>query len=373
MAAVEEATLVVRATGGCSTRCSFCPWDLPEEGPFLRSEALEVTIDALLGSRFRPETYFICPDPLTNPGLRELIKSSVERGLKTVIFVPAGTLSGEDEWNSLLLADEVFIFSYRGEALERASRLVRFLVTRGSIPKLLELIPPGARLEDLESAISQARKWGLELWISPPVLCPVSICPVDVVRLLKSWGFHVTEPIGDFMGIYRVRIAFKGDYHMRVAEGPICRRDCRLLFLGPEGLIGKCPAGTLSGVSSPMEFAMLVRRGCTDMAPRASYSFVTSVKLVTKDGKEVDERDLDLLVLVEEAGSLSGAARMAGLSPPSVLRRIRRIEEVLGIKLLISKRGGIDRGGALLTPEARELVRRYRAVKSTSSVLSRFD
>ncbi len=122
-----------------------------------------------------------------------------------------------------------------------------------------------------------------------------------------------------------------------------------------------------------MEFAMVVRRGCTDMVPKTSYSFVTSVKLVTSDGAEVDERDLDLLALVEEAGSLSGAARMAGLSPPSVLRRIKRMEEVLRIKLLISRRGGVERGGVLLTPEARELIRRYRAVKSTSSMLSRFE
>ncbi len=366
------ATLVVRASGGCKAKCPFCPWNLNEVGPSLSEESLEVVVDALLGSGFRPDIFFICPDPLENSRLSSLIEASKDRGLKTTVLVPASTKSEDSQWHSLLLSDEVFIASYGGEHLREANRLVRFLLTQGVTPKILALISPGSRLEDLESIISRAQRWGLELWVSTPILCPPSTCPVDLIKLLKSWGFHVTDAVGTFLHVYRVRVAFKGDYHMRVVEGPLCGSNCRLLYLSPEGLVGKCPAGTLAAVNSPVEFAVLVQKGCTNIVSKTDYAFVTSVKLVTKGGAEIGERDLDLLALVEEAGSLSGAARMAGLSPPSVLRRIKKMEEKLGFRLIIPKRGGIDRGGVLLTPEARELVRKFRAVKSASSIVSRF-
>ncbi len=368
---VESATLVVRSVGRCYLSCPFCPWKL-NNSSFLDRSSLEVTVDALIGSMFKPDTYFICPDPLAHPGLGELIQTVRERRLHVTVFVPASTRVREVNWSNLLKADQIFLFSYNGDELFEAGPLIRYLLMKGVSVKLMAFVVPGMKLDEFESIMAYAQRRGLELWASLPILCPISECPINLVKLMKSWGFHVTEPIGEFMSVYMVRMAFKGDYPVRVVEGPMCRKDCRLLFLDSNGLVGKCPASTFLGISSPLEFAAVVRKGCTRVGEKVKYSFVTSVKLVTSEGAEIDERDLDLLALLEEVGSLSSAAKMLGVSTPSVLRRVRKVEELLGMRLLVSRRGGVDRGGVFLTPEARELITKYKSVKSTSSVLSKF-
>ncbi|MEM2377648.1 MAG: LysR family transcriptional regulator, partial [Candidatus Korarchaeum sp.] len=81
------------------------------------------------------------------------------------------------------------------------------------------------------------------------------------------------------------------------------------------------------------------------------------------EGEEIDERDLEILLILEESRSLSQAARILGTTPSSVLKRVRRMEAILGCSLMLSSRGGYFRGGVRLTGECEELIRRYRELK----------
>ncbi len=69
----------------------------------------------------------------------------------------------------------------------------------------------------------------------------------------------------------------------------------------------------------------------------------------------------DLLVLVDEIGSLHQAAKTMGMSYNKAWRAIRHVEEHLGFQLLHRRTGGAAGGGSVLTEEGRELVRRFRA------------
>ena len=69
----------------------------------------------------------------------------------------------------------------------------------------------------------------------------------------------------------------------------------------------------------------------------------------------------DLLVLVDETGSLCQAAKIMGMSYNKAWRAIRQAEDHLGLKLLTRRTGGPDGGGSILTDDGRRLTERFRA------------
>jgi molybdate transport system regulatory protein len=67
-----------------------------------------------------------------------------------------------------------------------------------------------------------------------------------------------------------------------------------------------------------------------------------------------------LLEGVDRHGSIRAACATVGLSYRTCLNRVRQMERVLGQPVLDTHRGGIEGGGASLTPTARAIVRVYR-------------
>jgi len=78
------------------------------------------------------------------------------------------------------------------------------------------------------------------------------------------------------------------------------------------------------------------------------------------NGEVLDSRVLVLLHLVEECGSILAASKAIGIPYSSAWELISRAENILGVKLLERKRGGVRGGGARLTEEGRALLRLYR-------------
>ncbi len=81
------------------------------------------------------------------------------------------------------------------------------------------------------------------------------------------------------------------------------------------------------------------------------------VWLAWKGGFLMGPNYLRFLEAVDETGTIRGAGEAAGWSYRTCLNRIRRMEEVLGARVLVTTRGGKEHGGAALTPEARRLLR----------------
>lgn len=69
----------------------------------------------------------------------------------------------------------------------------------------------------------------------------------------------------------------------------------------------------------------------------------------------------ELLERVESEGSLRAAAISMGMAYTKAFRMVKTAEESLGFPLTERKIGGSGGGGSRLTPQARELLRRYRA------------
>lgn len=67
-----------------------------------------------------------------------------------------------------------------------------------------------------------------------------------------------------------------------------------------------------------------------------------------------------LLEAVDRLGSLNAAAKELGMSYRAAWGKIKATEKALGIKLLEVTTGGKGGGGAILTPEAKELISKYK-------------
>ena len=67
-----------------------------------------------------------------------------------------------------------------------------------------------------------------------------------------------------------------------------------------------------------------------------------------------------LLESIERLGSLNTASKELGMSYRAAWGKIKATEKALGIKLLEVTTGGKGGGGATLTPEAKELISKYK-------------
>jgi molybdate transport system regulatory protein len=67
-----------------------------------------------------------------------------------------------------------------------------------------------------------------------------------------------------------------------------------------------------------------------------------------------------LLESIERLGSLNAASKELGMSYRAAWGKIKATEKALGIKLLKVTTGGKGGGGATLTPEAKELISKYK-------------
>jgi molybdate transport system regulatory protein len=83
----------------------------------------------------------------------------------------------------------------------------------------------------------------------------------------------------------------------------------------------------------------------------------------------LSEWRLDLLAAVGETGSLSRAAERLDVPYRTAWHKLKAVEEQLGVRLLDTQSGGSGGGGSFLTPEAQELIRRFRRVRQGVSEL----
>ncbi|OOP56034.1 MAG: hypothetical protein AYP45_11370 [Candidatus Brocadia carolinensis] len=76
-----------------------------------------------------------------------------------------------------------------------------------------------------------------------------------------------------------------------------------------------------------------------------------------------------LLEAVDRLGSLNAAAKELGMSYRAAWGKIKATEQALGMKLLEVTTGGKGGGGATLTPDAKELISKYKKYTTRMSHL----
>jgi molybdate transport system regulatory protein len=76
----------------------------------------------------------------------------------------------------------------------------------------------------------------------------------------------------------------------------------------------------------------------------------------------LSEWRVELLEAIDAHGSLSRAAEALDIPYRTAWERVKATESEIGFRLLDSESGGLDGGGSSLTPQARELCRRFRRI-----------
>lgn len=72
---------------------------------------------------------------------------------------------------------------------------------------------------------------------------------------------------------------------------------------------------------------------------------------------------LKILEVIDEKGSISAAAKEMKMGYRSMWGKLKKIEERFGRPVLIRQKGGSSGGSSVLTPEARELIDKFRQLK----------
>jgi molybdate transport system regulatory protein len=86
---------------------------------------------------------------------------------------------------------------------------------------------------------------------------------------------------------------------------------------------------------------------------------------VEKDGEVVLSRwRVALLQAIDETGSISAAAERMGIPYRRAWDRVHECEDRLRVKLIDTQTGGLGGGGAQLTREGAEYVRRFQQFSS---------
>jgi molybdate transport system regulatory protein len=78
----------------------------------------------------------------------------------------------------------------------------------------------------------------------------------------------------------------------------------------------------------------------------------------------LSEWRVSLLEAIDASGSLSRAAAEMGVPYRTAWQRVKATETETGLRLIESESGGADGGGSRLTPEGRDLCRRFRRISS---------
>jgi molybdate transport system regulatory protein len=83
---------------------------------------------------------------------------------------------------------------------------------------------------------------------------------------------------------------------------------------------------------------------------------------IEKDGKPVmGKGGYEILKAVKECGSILKASKKLGMSYRFMWDYLRKMEDVLGEKVVTSERGGAEGGKTMLTPFGEKLLRSYES------------
>lgn len=80
------------------------------------------------------------------------------------------------------------------------------------------------------------------------------------------------------------------------------------------------------------------------------------------DRVALSEWRVELLTAVDRTGSLAAAAAELAVPYRTAWTRLKETEEALGFRLLDTQVGGAEGGGSSITPEARQLLERFKRV-----------
>ncbi len=95
-----------------------------------------------------------------------------------------------------------------------------------------------------------------------------------------------------------------------------------------------------------------------------------SLRLELASGGRIGPGKVALLEAIGQAGSISGAARLLGMSYPRAWNLVEALDLALEVPLVSRAPGGARGGGAVLTEAGKALIARYRGLEASAQQLA---
>ncbi len=104
--------------------------------------------------------------------------------------------------------------------------------------------------------------------------------------------------------------------------------------------------------------------------PPATLPVRVSLRLDLASGGRIGPGKVALLEAIATAGSISGAARLLGMSYPRAWNLVAALDAALGVAVVTRAPGGARGGGAALTAAGAALIARYRGLEAAAQELA---
>lgn len=101
------------------------------------------------------------------------------------------------------------------------------------------------------------------------------------------------------------------------------------------------------------------KKNISETSILASGTFQNELSFLLPDNYKITKNRMELLKAIDETGSLSKAAKKVGMTYKAVWDAIYNIQNLSGISLILTKSGGKGGGGAVLSEEARHLLKSF--------------
>ena len=355
-------TLLVRPVSGCRGGCIGCPFGTLYSSIEVLSINILDKILGVLGDYRFDETTILCPHPFNHPKIEYVIKRIKLYTRRLYVFAPINTLDDIDK-NILEYIDELALITPTKKDFTLNEYYIRSLISNG-YDRLAIYIPFTGRETDVENSLSiikTVKEYGLRVRIGEYLYSTNKY--IDPARIFQKRGFETGLSYGYLYG-YRASAVFVGKYAVTALSKP---RDpiCRKIYIDPFGRLWKCPLSreyvnvgeeeiTINTIRKIMYSHCPIICSSTELVPRIEIS------LSTPNGKTISQDILLLLEVISQVKSFTMACKLLGYPPSTYLERIRSLEKELGVKLLITRRGGADRGFTVLSEEGEKILKKYR-------------
>ena len=97
----------------------------------------------------------------------------------------------------------------------------------------------------------------------------------------------------------------------------------------------------------------------------------SSLPLADVLGHEATDKRIDILRRIGEVGSISEAARGAGVSYKAAWQALETLTNLAGVPLVEKVVGGTGGGGAVLTPAGQRVLQAAHALRSSTAIAHR--
>ena len=108
-------------------------------------------------------------------------------------------------------------------------------------------------------------------------------------------------------------------------------------------------------------------------AARMTFSVHFRLRIYRDEGIAIGPGKVALVEAIAETGSISAAARRLGMSYRRAWLLVDELNRALRKPAVVGVAGGRHGGGASLTAEGEELVKRYRAIETTAAAAAAAD